>query len=416
MEINSTDLRPETLENETDPGLTPSFDFASLERTSPLTPQDFINDIQPSIPIGTRQNRSSKTTADLLPAMLERERKLDELSRQEVVFSPPLVSWQGVHLIGPGTINVIQGRHGSHKSRLGESLAVLFLKKEGWTAHPLGFERNECQPVTVCYIDTERNLTEELPNAIQTIKIKAGYNLSESIPNFRYTSIKDVLRPDRLPASEAFVGHVRQQTTNHLMVFLDVVTDCVSSFNDDQQAMQLFDFIGNLCDRYNSTFVLIIHENPGSEKARGHTGTEAINKASTVMQIGFEGDSAGNEGELIRLRFLKLRRGKRPEPIYLQYSPEAKGLTLASSGAIAEHINNRKQKASQEDLIEKIESLLAEGPIAKGDLVKDLMKEFSASDKTIRDRLKDIEQQGPVLQDQHGRPMPYAVGWQCEGW
>ena len=37
--------------------------------------------------------------------------------------------------------------------------------------------------------------------------------------------------------------------------------------------------------RYNIHIVVVLHENPGSDKARGHIGTELMNKAETVIAL-----------------------------------------------------------------------------------------------------------------------------------
>lgn len=267
----------------------------------------------------------------------------------------------------------------------------------------LGFMRAALERFCVCYIDTERNLTEELPFAIQGIKLKAGYGLTDQPNDFRFTSIKAVERKDRFKAIEGFLSHVRQQTDLHLFCLIDVITDAIGDFNDAKESMRLYDFIGNLCDSQNATFLLVIHQNPGTEKARGHTGTEAANKASTALQIGFEKDANGNDTDLIRIRYLKLRRGKRPEPIYLQYNDEIKGLVQADLNLLSAHMNRRKQKGDLEDIADRLTSLLSEGALAKHEVWSTLEKEFNASNATIRGRLKAIIDEQPTMYDEEGR-------------
>jgi hypothetical protein len=108
----------------------------------------------------------------------------------------------------------------------------------------------------------------------------------------------------------------------NLLVILDVVTDCVKSFNNDADALSLFDYIGNLCEDHGTAFLLLLHENPGAgEKARGHVGTEALNKANTQIQIGYERKRKREDSQLIKLKFLKCRNGAKPSPVYFQFSP-----------------------------------------------------------------------------------------------
>ncbi|GAA4399838.1 hypothetical protein GCM10023187_12330 [Nibrella viscosa] len=345
----------------------------------------------------------------LLAKLLEREQVLCEAATKPVVFSQPIISRGDVGIIGRSTLNIIQGAYGSHKSRMAELLAALMLTTNS-TDDPqfLEFKRIALERFCVCYIDTERNQGEELPFAIQGIKTRAGYSLEDIPADFRVTSIKSVERKDRFEAIEAFISHVREQTALHLFCLIDVVTDAVGDFNDAKESMRLYDFIGNLCDHYNATFLLVIHQNPGTDKARGHTGTEAANKANTVMQIGFEKDTSGNDTDMIRLKFLKLRRGKRPEPVYLQYSEEAKGLALADAEQIAAQVNYRKHKADTEDVADRLISLLSEGAMPKGEVWTILESEFKAKNATIRNRLKAIMTDPPEMYDEEGRAVRLA--------
>ena len=355
------------------------------------------------------QQSETETKPDGKQSMLQRllttEKTLGDAATQRVVFSPPLISRDEIGIIGRGTVNIIQGAFGSHKSRLAELLAALMLTTTNDTTDPqfLEFKRAILERFCVCYIDTERNQKEELPFAVQGIKLRAGYELNDKPEPFRFTSIKGEQRKDRFHAIETFIGHVRDQTTLHLFCLIDVVTDAIGDFNDPKESMKLFDFLGNLCDNYDATFLLVIHQNPGTEKARGHTGTEAANKASTVLQIGLEKDASGNETDLIKLRYLKLRRGKKPEPLYLQFCKESNGLVLAGVDAIASHINHRKHKADSDEVATRLESLLADGPMVKKEVWDILESEFKAKNATIRQRLKQVIEEQPLMTDEQGR-------------
>ncbi|GAB4032925.1 AAA family ATPase [Spirosoma gilvum] len=359
----------------------------------------------PSSQTGNGSQKPSLSPPDeLLTFLLDKENSLREAAANEVIFSPALINRSGTGIIGRGTINVIQGAYGSHKSRLAELFASLMLATSSRNQPQfLDFERVMLERFCVCYIDTERNLKEEFPYAVQSIKRKAGFSLDSPLSEFRFTSIKDIDRKNRLKAIETYLGHVRQQTTLHLFVLLDVVTDCVSSFNDDEQAMKLFDFIGNLCDRHDATFLLVIHQNPGTEKARGHTGTEAANKASTMLQIGFEKTERGDDTEIIKVRFLKLRRGKRPDPIYLQFDKDANGLVIADSTLLGNYLSQRRHKADVEDLAERLSILLSDGPLPKHEVIQKLTVEYSAKDTTIRNRIRAIQESLPLMFNNAGQ-------------
>lgn len=155
--------------------------------------------------------------------------------------------------------------------------------------------------------------------------------------------------------------------------------------------MELIDLMNVAINEQNVIFLCLIHENPKSDKARGHFGTELMNKASTVMQVGFEKDASQNDTEIIRVKYLKCRSTARHTPFYIKYCNDAKGLILADSSEVSNLVNNRKHKASNEDMIEFIEMYLGDGTeLTRVDLLDRLCKDFKASQRTIESRITEI--------------------------
>jgi hypothetical protein len=325
----------------------------------------------------------------LLTTLLEIEKLVKARAAQEIKIAPPLIARDGVGIIRKGTINSIQGSFGSHKSRLGEGFCSLLLDKN-CKAEFLGFNKIASDPMTVCYLDTERNTIEEYPQSIKSI-LANSCNSEDS--NFRFTSLKKIERKDRLTALKVFLNEVRKTTTNHLFVVLDVVTDCISNFNDPSESMELYDYIGNLAEEEDATFLLIIHQNPGSDKARGHLGTEGTNKASTVMSIGFEKNRSNEDSDLIRLRFIKLRSAKKPVDIHLKYDDTKKGLVLATASEVKAVLSDRRQKADNEEVADFLGSFMEEPrEYSQKEILNAINKQFDCSIGTIKARLQEIEQ------------------------
>ncbi len=159
--------------------------------------------------------------------------------------------------------------------------------------------------------------------------------------------------------------------------------------------MELIDLMNVAINEHNVIFLCLIHENPKSEKGRGHFGTELMNKASTVMQVGFEKDTNQNDTDIIRVKYLKCRSTARHTPFYIKYSNEAKGLVLADASEVSGIINNRKHKASPEDMIEFIEMYLGDGTtLARSELLAKLCKDFEASQRTIETRITEMMSSG----------------------
>lgn len=325
-----------------------------------------------------------------LERILQTQRELKAAKAQKIIFSFPILTQNGNPFIYPYTINVIQGQNGVHKSRYAETILSALLKLPGNDIDLAGLEANTEQTYTACHVDTERNLKEQLPYALQSIQVKAGYDIADHPANFDYISLLDIPRHDRFAVLQEYLTHVRKTFSNHIFIVLDVITDCVQDWNRPDDSMEIIDLMNQTINHFNVTFLCLIHENPGQQKARGHLGTEIMNKASTAIQIGYEKDAAGNDTDLIRVKYLKCRNTKRLEPFYLKYDDQIKGLVLADASEVSALSERRKEKALLSDVAEKVEQYLADEPMKNAELLELLTKDFETSERTITERLKEI--------------------------
>ncbi|HWB26771.1 MAG TPA: hypothetical protein VG738_14910 [Chitinophagaceae bacterium] len=341
-----------------------------------------------------------------LKTVLETRQLLKQLKSADIIFSKPVLRQGENPIIYPHSINVIQGQAGVHKSRLAETMCSALLKKEGCSFELLNFQRvNSDRPYTVIYVDTERNLKEQFPYALQSILKKAGYDKNEDPPNFDYFSLLQIDRKQRFDTLNEFLNHFRKTNVQPLFIVLDVSTDCIEDFNKTDKSMQLIDLMNMAINEYDVIFLCLIHENPKSDKARGHFGTELMNKATTVMQVGFEKDASQNDSDLIRVKYLKCRSTAKFPPIYIKYSDKAKGLVLADASEISALINSRKHKAGIEDIAEAIELYLSDVcEIQRKDLIDKLCIDFEASARTIESRLKEMVDSKMEIPDSEGKP------------
>ncbi|MEI6882205.1 MAG: hypothetical protein WCK82_12855 [Bacteroidota bacterium] len=338
------------------------------------------------------KNLKKPNISDNLKKVLETQETLKTKKAGEIKFSEPVLRQGENAVIFPHTINVIQGQAGAHKSRLAETFCAAFLDVKGNQDKLLGLIRTNNEVThTVVYVDTERNLSEQLPYALQSIQMKAGYNRADHPNNFEYISLLQISRKERFEVLNEYLNHIKKSTKNPLFIVLDVSTDCIEDFNKTDKSMELIDLMNMAINEHNVIFLCLIHENPKSDKARGHFGTELMNKASTVMQVGFEKDANQNDTDIIRVKYLKCRSSARHTPFYIKYSTESKELVLAEANEVSGVINNRKHKASNEDMIEFIEMYLGDGTtLSRIDLLNKLCKDFNASQRTIESRITEI--------------------------
>lgn len=357
------------------------------------TPEVKINEFTPEVLVSHFKNIAKpKNLSENLIKVLETSEKLKQIKSTEIKFSYPVILQQDNPVIYPHTINVIQGQAGVHKSRLAEIICSAFLKRHNCKNELLGYKRTDFDSThSVIYVDTERNLSEQLPFALQSIQMKAGYDRADHPINFNYISLLQINRKDRFKTLNDYLDYIRETTSSPLFIVLDVSTDCIEDFNKTDKSMELIDLMNVAINEHNAIFLCLIHENPKSDKARGHFGTELMNKASTVMQVGFEKDTNNEDSTIIRVKYLKCRSTARHAPFYIKYSEEEKGLVLANTNDVNALVNSRKQKATASDLIEFIEMYLGDNSeIRRSELIDNLCREFKSKERTIESRLKEL--------------------------
>lgn len=326
-----------------------------------------------------------------LPQLLALRKSLRERVAKPVCFAPPILTQKDEGIIWPHTIVLLQGQTGTHKSRVAELIASLFIADEGVTGHALGFEcgGEKAQPCAVCYVDTERNLQEQFPHAIQKVQAKAGYEPTESPAHFEYTSLLPIPRTERLPALRDYLRHIRGSQTGHMVIILDQLADCVADFNDPKESMLLTDMLNCMVHEQDVTFVCIIHENPNSSKARGHLGTEMANKASTVLQLGFIKPANGEQGEVIQMKYIKRRTGAPNLKFHVRFDSEQQELVWADDETVKKAISLRKRCAPIGEVVAALSALLG-APMPATELKEALAAQLATDPKTIGLRLNEI--------------------------
>jgi hypothetical protein len=347
-----------------------------------------------------------------LQELQENEELIRKRSCENITFSQPILTLDGIGIIFPNTITTIQGQKGVHKSRLTELIAAAFLKRNQGK-ECLGFRTPPLRRFQILYVDTERNIKDQFPFAIQKIKLNAGIEKTAMPDNLRAISLININRSERYETLNVYLDMLTSETVAgiHTIIILDVITDCVGSFNSVEESMKLIDKINQMINEYDVSFICVIHENPsafGDSKARGHLGTEVNNKTSQAIQIAFDKGANGKRTDLITLNFLHSRNTAKIESLLLRYCDKEKGLIMADEEFIQSQKNLKVEKATIDELKGWLtENLAAE--LSRKELVMQLTEAFECGSRIVEDRLKQLTDDEFLDKYKEGREVFYRL-------
>lgn len=132
----------------------------------------------------------------------------------------------------------------------------------------------------ILWIDTEQGK----PECIRTIrfisKLVNGDDMKHP-ENFIFISLRQFNYKQRIELTDYAINSIE----NLSFVVIDGIRDFVSSINDEREATSIADKLLKWTQQKNIHIITILHQNKGDANARGHLGTELMNKAESVAKL-----------------------------------------------------------------------------------------------------------------------------------
>lgn len=132
------------------------------------------------------------------------------------------------------------------------------------------------QGMNVLWIDTEQGLYYASRTQFWVLKI-AGVTISEHL---RMYDLKMHNPKIRVQIIEMAIKEALPD-----IVVLDGVRDLVFDINNPEEATNITGDLMRWAEVYDCHVMSILHENKGNNQARGHIGTELINKSESVIKV-----------------------------------------------------------------------------------------------------------------------------------
>lgn len=162
---------------------------------------------------------------------------------------------------------------------------------------------------TVLYFDTEQG---KYHVQLALKRICAQINLIEP-ENLKVYGLRPYEPLERLKMIEYAITH----TENLGFVVIDGIKDLVTSINDEEQATMIASKLLKWTDEREIHILTVLHQNKSDNNARGHIGTELINKAETVLSV-----TKNENDNAISVVEPQQCRNKEPEPFAFEINNE----------------------------------------------------------------------------------------------
>jgi hypothetical protein len=178
-----------------------------------------------------------------------------------------------------GNFSVVTGQAKSRKSFFVQCLASAFLNNETQPLQKIKGHAKE-DKFNLLYFDTEQEEGTDVNELMNRIYQMSG-RTPDQLPNFRCYPLRSVKTEDRYQTIKNYILGVE----NVGLVIIDGIKDLLKSINNEESATNLTDDLLQWTSKVKCHIVCVLHENKNSETARGHIGTELINKAESVISI-----------------------------------------------------------------------------------------------------------------------------------
>lgn len=202
------------------------------------------------------------------------------LNLQQDSEKPPFCLWiDGVPVLGLGDISTIIGKA---KSRKTFATGLLLASVAGNTTiqdRMTGSLPEDKQ--NVLFIDTEQAEYYAKNSSRRVLGLLDLDYKADNLPNFKAVSLRRFDPNERLQIIEWLIYN----TPNLGFVIIDGIRDLITSINDEEQATMITSKLLKWSTERMIHISCVLHMNKADNNARGHVGTELMNKSLTVLGV-----------------------------------------------------------------------------------------------------------------------------------
>lgn len=132
----------------------------------------------------------------------------------------------------------------------------------------------------ILYFDTEQS-TFHIVKVKQRVNCMAGIPADNDVQNLEVYGLRKYTPDERIKMIDAAI----RMSPDVSLVVIDGLRDLIYDINNPSESTTVISRLMKWTEEYNIHICTVLHQNKGDENARGHIGTELVNKAETIIQV-----------------------------------------------------------------------------------------------------------------------------------
>jgi Predicted signal transduction protein containing a membrane domain, an EAL and a GGDEF domain len=309
---------------------------------------------------------------------------------------PDVMSLNGTGILTFQNVGSLIAKPGAGKTSVIEAIISSYLNPEG---DNLGFEVDNSFQGIIC-IDNERTETD-VWNSYYRIARRSNIAPGIEMKNMLLAGLRSV---PRLQNRRAAITHLLENNPCSLLL-IDGAGDLVNDTNDLDEAIECRIWLRELTVKYKISIFVTLHPNPGSEKPRGHHGSEICRESESVLII-----KAFDENTRIITSDFEHGKNRNNAPVSTAFtwSDNEKMFISADMDNVAAIKQNAKRDRIKSELSELVKKVLAPPKsLGYNDLVSAIEEKCGISKSTAKRKVADMVEKKLIIKhsDDHYRAL-----------
>ncbi len=304
-------------------------------------------------------------------------------------ISPPVevIKINGETISTEGNITTISGAAKSGKSAFSGILIAGAIASGEYDGFP-GIDIIPNNGKAVLHFDTEQARHKHQKN-LNGILRRAQF---ESCPSYFLSyNIRQETTEDYRLITEKLIEAAHEKFNGVHLVVIDGGADYIRDVNEPNQSNDLVKYFEELAIRFSTSIIIIVHLNPGTEKERGHFGSQLQRKSESVLSIKTQGDISCLEPKFLR------SAGKGEIPLIQFMFDKQKDYHVYCG--IKPQAETDKDKKRIEELLLLAQKVFAPPlTLAYTEAIESIMKHSQKQVATAKERFKEMKAHKFIIQ------------------